>query len=257
MAVATYDVGIPWFWDMIGYLMSQLSYLDSKGVSGYTFVLPNTSNPLDGGATHVSAFSANVIVLETQDATDMSSIWTPILAHINATWPQAVQISNTIAYGSFLEYYEDHNDQGQAGQDTYIGSHLMDAASLQDPAAVGEAWKTFSEVGGNGEAYLVAGAGVRDAKPRGGGDAACPAWRKAIVHASKSMSSELVSQFTESCMLTKYPSILANSIKFLPLNVTAREDALVKLNAGVQPLRDLAPHMGAYMNEVGVVILLL
>ncbi|KAI0124716.1 hypothetical protein BJ170DRAFT_473279 [Xylariales sp. AK1849] len=224
MSLATFETNASWFWDMVGYLLSQFSYLDSQGVSGYNFVSANVSNPFDGGATHVSKFSSAVVIQDTQDLTEMESIWAPILDHVNKTWPQAIVLPNVTAYRSFLEWYGEHYDQGQAGENLYVGSHLMDAAAFEDPAAIGLAWKTFSEVAGSGNAFLVAGAGVRDAQPRGGGDAVCPAWRKALVHAT-------------------------NGIGFAPFNATARKEALVKLNAGVQPLRELAPNMGAYVNE--------
>jgi hypothetical protein len=61
----------------------------------------------------------------------------------------------------------------------------MDAASLEDASTIGPAWNKFATIGGTGNAYLVTGPGVRNAKPRGGGNAVCPAWRKAVIHASK------------------------------------------------------------------------
>lgn len=185
LALASLELGAPWFWDMVGYLLTQLPYLDSKGVSGYNFVVPRYPNPFDGGATRLSAFASSVMILDTQDPAAMYAIWAPILDHVNKTWPQAVLVPNVTAYRSFLEWYGEHYDRGQAGENIYVGSHLMDAESLGDAAAIGPAWNTFSDVGGSGNAYLVTGPGVRDAKPRGGGNAVCPAWRKAIIHASE------------------------------------------------------------------------
>lgn len=43
---------------------------------------------------------------------------------------------------------------------------------------------------------------------------------------------------------------LANGLYFEPLNPAAREEALVAINEHVQGVRDLAPDMGAYVNEV-------
>ena len=42
----------------------------------------------------------------------------------------------------------------------------------------------------------------------------------------------------------------ARYVVFPPLNPTAREEALAKLDYYIDPLRKLAPSTGAYMNEV-------
>lgn len=39
-------------------------------------------------------------------------------------------------------------------------------------------------------------------------------------------------------------------VDFRPLNATARAEAVAKLDYFIEPLRKLAPDMGAYMNEV-------
>ncbi|KAI1872269.1 uncharacterized protein JN550_003988 [Neoarthrinium moseri] len=223
---ASYEIGAAWFWDMIGYMLSQYAYLDSKGISGYSFIYPNVSNSLDGGKTHVSAFVGSFILQDTQNTGDVQAIWKPMVDHIEAEWPQTVHGNTSVAYASFLDWYGPggHFDQGTAGADIYVGSHLLNSGALTDPSATLQAWKTFSSVGGSGNAYLVAGHGVNNAKPRGGGNAVGPAWRKALVHAT-------------------------NGIAFRPLDPAARAKALVDVNASVEPLRKLAPDMGAYVNE--------
>lgn len=42
----------------------------------------------------------------------------------------------------------------------------------------------------------------------------------------------------------------AVGVDFHPLNATARAEAVAKLDYFIEPLRKLAPDMGAYMNEV-------
>ncbi|KAH8662229.1 hypothetical protein BX600DRAFT_498795 [Xylariales sp. PMI_506] len=224
LAFVTTDVGVSWYWDMMGYLLSQLPYLASKGVSGYNFIAPNISNPLDGGQTQVGAFYSIVIIQDTQSLDDMVAIWAPIQQYVNTTWPQAIQLPNATVYPSFLAWYYDHYDTNQAGIDQYVGSHLMPATSFEDQDAIVAAWKPFLEASGGGTAYLVAGAGVQNAKPRGGGDAVCPAWRKALVHAT-------------------------NGVEFAPLDPALRAASLKAVNTALDPIRKLAPNMGAYVNE--------
>lgn len=43
---------------------------------------------------------------------------------------------------------------------------------------------------------------------------------------------------------------IVNGVSFQPKNATAKAEALVKLNASIEPVRKLAPDMGSYMNEV-------
>ncbi len=72
-----------------------------------------------------------------------------------------------------------------AGYHTYVGRRLLDGPALTaNLTATKEAFTQFSG-SGIGTAYLVAGRGVWNAQPRGGSDAASPAWRKAYIHASK------------------------------------------------------------------------
>lgn len=60
-----------------------------------------------------------------------------------------------------------------------------------------------------------------------------------------------------SCMIfslcvisTNAPLLPANGLAFPPQNSTARLEALTNVNAMTEPLRQLAPTMGAYVNEV-------
>lgn len=201
----------------------------------------------------MAAIAGVYMLQDTQNVDDMAAIWKPILEHVAVTWPQALRIHNNTAFPSWLSWYSEHFDTDSAGLNTYVGSHLVDAESLTDPKAIGQAWKQFSILG-TGNAYLVAGKGVREAKPRGGGNAVVPAWRKTLVHASKSpirksrprcsTSSEQVRTDVCGAPLT------ANGVSFKPLNATARKEAETNLNYAVDALRKLAPNMGAYVNEV-------
>ncbi|KAI1472378.1 FAD-binding domain-containing protein [Daldinia caldariorum] len=211
-------VNAPYYADLAGYLLSQFPYLDSKGVSGYSVVSGNFSYPgVSIGGTGMGGF---FLLTDTQDENDMVNIWAPIIEHVNKTWPEVTPTIATQTYTRLQDWFETHYDSGSAGTDMWLGSHLLDAETLAKKAiAVGEAFKDFQA-----EVFLVAGQGVKNAKPRGGSDSVNPSWRKAIAHA-------------------------LTSVQFQPLNQTAKVEALAKVNAKIEPLRRLAPEMGSYLNE--------
>ena len=64
-----------------------------------------------------------------------------------------------------------------------VGSWLLPPETLTDDALIDALVKFLGDSGGG--LYMVSGKGVWDAKPRGGGDAVNPAWRKALIHAGK------------------------------------------------------------------------
>lgn len=81
-----------------------------------------------------------------------------------------------------------------AGLDEYVGSRLLSKEAVtSNLTAAAAAYKQFS-LSGLGTAYLVSGKGVFNAKPPGGGDAVCPAWRTSYIHASK-FSAHIVPSF--------------------------------------------------------------
>ncbi|KAI0803621.1 hypothetical protein GGR55DRAFT_682537 [Xylaria sp. FL0064] len=216
------DPAVPWVWDMNGYIASQLPYLMDKDVSGYMYFPRNMSGPDENGGTrNYAGMGGEFVILDTQDISDMDAIWEPIIAHVNATWPSVVSLISAVPYPSFKAWFDVYYDQSLTGYDQYVGSRLLDEKALTtvDSAEVGQAFNLAS-----GSAYLVAGKGVHNAKPRGGSTSVTPTWRKAVVHA-------------------------VNGHEFAPLNATARAEALTIVSNLTEPYRKLAPDMGAYVNE--------
>ncbi|KAK5632339.1 hypothetical protein RRF57_008054 [Xylaria bambusicola] len=223
------DLDAPWVWDMNGYVASQFPYFMSKDVSGYVYFSENLSGPDgNGGTINYAGVGGEFVILDTEDISDMAAIWEPIIAHVNATWPSAVSAISVFPYSSLKAWFDVWYDKNPAGYDQYVGSRLLDEKALttSDPADIGQAFKLAS-----GSAYLVAGKGVHNAKPRGGSTAVTPTWRRAIVHAGQ------------------VPDTSMTGHAFLPLNATARAEALDIVNARTEPYRKLAPDMGAYVNE--------
>ncbi|KAI1818957.1 FAD-binding domain-containing protein [Xylaria intraflava] len=221
IAIGTADIKAPWLWDMIAYILSQFPYLDSRGVSGYPGVSSNYTTVDEHNNTISYAGVAGVfMILDTQDINDMQAIFDPIIAHVNATWPGTAASVNSTPYPSFQSWFSVSYDTDPTGFDMYFGSRLLDQkAFMANTTILGEAFKKSK-----GQPYLVAGKGVREAKPRGGSTAVTPAWRKAYAHA-------------------------ASTNVFAPLSAAARVQSLATVNALTEPLRQLAPDSGAYLNE--------
>jgi len=176
-------------WDLLAYVLAQYPALGDAGLSGYSFLFDNFSQPFDASSPPVSGMLASVALQDTSDVNDIVKLWAPIFAHINATWPGFAIAPNITAYRSFWDWYQPNKDTFAAGTNQYTCSRLLDGKALSgDRNATRDAFRAFSGAGA-GTAYLVSGKGVWDAKPRGGGNAVLPAWRKAYVHASESPGS--------------------------------------------------------------------
>lgn len=213
--------------DMTAYVLSQLPDMGDQGFSGYSYVFRQIPNPLDGGNTTVGGivFSG---VLQNSSPEELRGLWDPIFAHVKATWPDLFMTLyyEPKSYPSFLGWFSENYDTTSAGENSHVGSRLLDRDALtKNLTSLSEAFERFTD-GEISTAYLVSGKGVHNAKPRGcSGNAVLPAWRKAYIHATMGIS-------------------------FNPLNVTAARDAEARVKKRVAALTELAPNMGAYMNEV-------
>ena len=172
--------------DVITYFLSQLPSLGDAGLSGYVPIFSRYPNPLDGGNTTVGGLAGLLAIQDTQNPNDMLALIGPTIAHINVTWPGYVIIPNITVYSSFWTWYQDNYDKQSAGNDIFIGSRLLDKTALTSNLSTSRAaYAQLLSGAGSGTAHLVSGKGVRNAKPRGGGDAVLPVWRKSYVHLSK------------------------------------------------------------------------
>jgi hypothetical protein len=174
----------PYAFDMVAYMLGQFPALGDAGVSGYPIVV-NTSPTIVGNyTTYSSGMIGKLILLDTQNVTDMATIFEPIFTHINSTWPGFDISVNITTFPSFYSWYEENYDGSPVGYENVMGSRLLDGPSLTDNATATKlAFEKFSE-GGTATAYIVSGKGVWNAQPRGGSNAVLPAWRKCYVHAS-------------------------------------------------------------------------
>jgi len=166
--------------DLVAYMASQFPYLHEYRISGYTSMIGN----VDAGYL----YSVSMILPDSQDPTDADAVWEPILTHVNATWPGALASYDVKPYGSFLSFFNDHHDTNPAGDNHWSGSRLVDPETLRNK--VREVRDALQAMAGTDVLqvvlpFLLSGEGVWNAKPRGGGNAVVPAWRKAMAHISK------------------------------------------------------------------------
>ncbi len=180
------------FWDVIANVLSQYPELDSQGISAYTFITPNFTSPSLNITSPLSAYYGifSLPLLPSRPSNTTASLVSSIQNLFSAatkSYPGMFFTSITSKeYPNFNAYYILNNGPLDAGSDVILGSRLLDAKALTgNLTALKETFKAVTPVGSTTSVYLVAGKGVSDAVPRGGGDAVNPAWRRALVHTGK------------------------------------------------------------------------
>jgi hypothetical protein len=212
---------------MISHVLGRFPAFDRAGISGYPLIIRNTTGLRPG--SRVTGIMGKLIMLNETDPEPLMTHLNPVLAHINETWPGEFSYrGQTSVFGSFAQWYDENYDHSPAGYNSVMASRLLDADALEredDAGALRDALDTFAQ-GDVNTVFLVAGRGTWKAKPRGGGNAVSPAWRKAVVHATV-------------------------AVAFDWLDADARAGAIASTNSYVEGLKKISPHSGAYLNEAG------
>jgi hypothetical protein len=235
---------------MIAYFMSQFPSLADAGVSGYPQIFKNVYSYLSP-TIPVTGLMGLVLMLDTTNSTDITSLFDPIFNYINTTWSGEFAFTATPTwYPSHYAWYEVNYDPSSAGYENVMSSRLLDREALTgNLTKAKEAYELFAD-GGGSNMFMVSGKGVHDAVPRGGSNAVLPAWRSTYVHASKYMPA--LASFSlrlERKETDEAGHEIAANIPFQSLNATAREIAIAASSSLSSGLRELAPTTGAYMNE--------
>ncbi|KAF7552346.1 hypothetical protein G7Z17_g4398 [Cylindrodendrum hubeiense] len=220
----------PFTLDLVTWAISQIPYLSDSGLSGYLLATVDSPPPvpLPGLPDRVAGLMGKTIILDTQDTAEINEIFQPLNETIQERWPGQVNlVVLTQPFDSFMDWYKENFDDGSAGGSFYLISRLLDKNTLtNDLDALADALKPILINDGWLGTYMVAGKGVNEAKPRGGGNAVHPAWRTAYIHALTWLG-------------WGYP----------PFDETAAEKTRKILNDRFETLRDLTPGGGSYMNE--------
>lgn len=178
--------------DIQALFLSKVPKLSDGGAAGYAFLSKDQENPLGENADPplISGVLGFLTLQDTHDEENMLALMNPIVEEAAERYPESKVTFETQfeKYDSFLEWFDLHYDQGAAGMNMWMGSRLLDQEAL-----TGDFEKLAAQVdrladttGGNTMmVFLVAGKGVQEAEPRGGGSAVLPAWRKSYAHSSK------------------------------------------------------------------------
>lgn len=171
------------YWESVAYMVAQYPTLANSSVAAFTYLYPNTSAAGLGGDK--ATFEAVFAIYDPSSSTTLEDLLDPYVQQIEKDFPNQIttKVSSTVFpnfHSMFLKYADDNG----AGVDKVVGSWLLPPDTLKEDA-FGDALVDFLGPAG-GRLYMVSGTGVWDAKPRGGGNAINPAWRKALVHAGKS-----------------------------------------------------------------------
>ena len=145
---------------------------------------------------------------------------TPILDHINVTWPGYFQFTPIppVTYDSFYDWWLPTNSPNNGGTELLVGSRLLPAEALTaNLTALKVALKGFSPVGSGISVDFVSGKGVWNAVPRGGSNSVNPAWRKAVIHMSKCTLVQTLLYFvwvTRSFNWCSFPGLAMLTLKY-------------------------------------------
>ncbi|KLU86944.1 hypothetical protein MAPG_05951 [Magnaporthiopsis poae ATCC 64411] len=206
----TTDSANPHVFDMVAYFLSRIPDLLKAG----------------GGGGLSSGIVGSVAMLDTDRPNDILEPFEALFSHINSTWPGFVFAANATSYPSFHAWYQENFDPTPAGYSTLAASRLLDREAItSNLTATKLAFEKFVE-GGNAGVYMVAGPGVWNARPRGGGRTAVnPRWREAYLHAATGIL---------------FPSGSPGAASAASVKAKTRSAALGRLGAGGE---------GAYINE--------
>jgi hypothetical protein len=172
------------WWDAMAYFMSEVPRLSDSGMAAYMYIYPNTT--ICGEPFNCSILYGTFLMLNATPGAP-AALFGPIVSKIESTWPTELVFSgNETRYENFYSWWFPNRDQMPFGNDILIGSRLLDGESLAKPAdEVKQMLQNAIPRDGAANVHMVAGKNVWNAKPRGGGDAVNPAWRKAYLHFGK------------------------------------------------------------------------
>ena len=179
----------PFAMEFTTWAASNIPHLADSGLSGYLQVTVDSAPPVDlpGVPDKIAGLMGNTMILDTQDEAEIYSIFQPLNETIEERWPgQAFSVFIIEPFDSWWDWFSVHFDPSEAGGSFYLISRLLDKNLLTndlevlsdalEPVLINDGWLAT---------YIVAGTGVHDAEPRGGGNSVHPAWRTAYVHACK------------------------------------------------------------------------
>lgn len=172
----------PFFWEVVAYVFSQLPTLGDAGLAGYFFVITDENSTF--GVTGIGG----VGTVLGHDTTNVARLLGKMNNTMQQRWPMTgtgVYPPPPDQYDNYLDWFEVNQDRNTAGGSVLMSSRLLGKDVLEgDAAALAHALEAAAstDYGDGIQAYLIAGKGVANAKPRGGSNSVHPAWRRAYLH---------------------------------------------------------------------------
>jgi hypothetical protein len=130
-------------------------------------------------------------------------------------------------YATFMDWHGPETDP--VGANGFLVSRLIQTENLDNAEALRETAKAMAAVPtgiGYGLIHLVAGKGAMEADPDGTKTSVLPAWRKAVIH-----------------------YVVSEALLEDEADGELWQEKMVKASDKIQPLRDITPNSGAYLNE--------
>lgn len=231
------------YWDVVSYIISRFPELDDQGISCYSFIVNGFLIPNETSTANVYYGQFMLPLLHpTNSSESLAEALSKILKEALLPFPgQFVTSITTQSYTDFWEFYSVNNGPLDGGHDQVLGSRLLDGKAIANQTALKETYKTIAGDGDIVSLFLVGGKNVWNAKPRGGGNAVNPAWRKAYIHTRKFFHPQIKFVADRSVV----------GVSWAPFDAAGQATQRDKLtNVWVEALRKLAPDSGAYINEV-------
>lgn len=169
------------------------------GISGYSYLNPNA----DAGDLNITApvegVVAGVFILPVLSPANTSASLTAALTEAldkaMALFPDQFDygVQPVESWDDFWGWYKINNGPLQAGGDGVMGSRLLDEKALtSNITALEDAFKQMGRT--RIDMNFVSGKGSHPTTPRGGGNAVNDAWRRTVIHARKSIPTNLYEQ---------------------------------------------------------------
>ncbi|EXJ63321.1 uncharacterized protein A1O5_11642 [Cladophialophora psammophila CBS 110553] len=219
------------FWSLVAYFHNQLPELSDAGAMGYYFIFPN-NNASQSESAYLGSV-AGVWLVPNKTVEEARLIFMPMeqtLQNNTFNWTDRIFLQNaSVPTLDFTKFWMATVPGGNVGSEVRLGSRLLDRAALKsDPGKLKRLFKQTTPIPQYPIlGHVVAGKGVRTVKNGipGGSNSVLPAWREAYTHI-----------------------VLPRSWPFL--NDTAKIATTTLLrDVETAALRQLAPDMGAYVNE--------
>ena len=163
-------------WDATTYFHTQLPQLNEAGLTSYYFVTPAAP----GGMGSLSG------IFLSYGEVNATLVVQPLVKAMNSG-PWRTKLSGygyagiSSEFPSILAYTNGYKHTETVGFDGRLGSRLLCKNSLTANPGLRKALEATTPPGSTLLGHLVAGKGVREARPEGG-NAVLPAWRKSYVH---------------------------------------------------------------------------